>query len=252
MRLYLAGPMRGFPKYNFDAFETEAIRLRTAGYEVISPSEINIQDGMDYTSEETVEATVRRDANGLPDEEYYLERDFKALETCEGIALIAGWANSSGVRQEINFGLVHNLPIHLIDYWLENPVRENQIPKPGSEIIMVDPDTGARKGQKLARFDLIPVKPLWELAEHYGRGASKYAEHNWARGYNWHLCYSSALHHLAQFWAGENIDEETGSKHVIAAAWHCLTLAYYMEVNKQKDDRPHTVLGTENVPEVPH
>jgi hypothetical protein len=53
------------------------------------------------------------------------------------------------------------------------------------EKMHVDPVTGGVKGQKLARFDLIPVNPLWELAEHFGRGAQKYADRNFERGYDW-------------------------------------------------------------------
>ena len=36
------------------------------------------------------------------------------------------------------------------------------------EEISVDPETGARKGVKPARFDLIPVIPLYMLALVYG------------------------------------------------------------------------------------
>lgn len=106
-----------------------------------------------------------------------------------------------------------------------------------NEVRSVDSDTGAEKGVKLARFDLIPPEALWELAEHYGRGAEKYAEHNWRRGYAWSKSYQAALRHLNQFWMGEDIDAETGSKHIIAAAWHCISLAVYMDEHREKDDR---------------
>lgn len=42
--------------------------------------------------------------------------------------------------------------------------------------VRVTSETGASKGSKLARFDLIPQDALWELAEHYGKGAEKYDE----------------------------------------------------------------------------
>lgn len=94
-------------------------------------------------------------------------------------------------------------------------------------------DTGGQKGSKLARFDLIPPGPLRELAEHYGKGALKYEQvnglDNWRNGYEWSLSYAALMRHLNAFWSGEDIDEETGSKHLAAAAWHCMTLMEFME-----------------------
>lgn len=250
MRLYLAGPMRGYPKFNFEAFQAEAARLREVGFEIVSPAEMDVQDGMDFTSEETAEASVRRRLDGSPDEDYYLERDFTAIKTCEGIVLMPGWEKSAGVKREIYYAISLGLLVYTEDHWLANR-PETLLAAQGSEVRVTDSETGAQKGQKLARFDLIPVKPLWELAEHFGRGARKYAEHNWAHGYRWSLCYAAAIRHLMQFWAGEDNDPETGSKHVIAAAWHCLVLAFFMDVFARKDDRPHTVLGRDGTPSVP-
>lgn len=52
-----------------------------------------------------------------------------------------------------------------------------------SEVRITDPGTGGEKGQKLERFDLLPVAPLEAVARHYGIGANKYAERNWEQGY---------------------------------------------------------------------
>ena len=103
---------------------------------------------------------------------------------------------------------------------------------------VVNESTGGQKGRKLARTDLLPAKALWLLAEHYGKGGTKYADRNWELGVNWSLNYGAALRHLLQFWQGEDADEETGSLHVIAAAWHCLALATYAETHPELDDRP--------------
>lgn len=120
-----------------------------------------------------------------------------------------------------------------------------------TEVMNVDPDTGARKASKKARFDLVPAEALWELAEHFGVGALKYDDHNWRKGYNWSKSYQAMMRHASQFWAGEDYDdhssecpedcvEHTGSKHVVAAAWHALILAVFMDENRSKDDRPTT------------
>lgn len=106
------------------------------------------------------------------------------------------------------------------------------------EIRMVDPKTGGQKGSKLADFSMLPPSTMWELAEHYGKGATKYSPNNWCKGYKWSYSYSALQRHLHQFWMGEDIDAETGSKHMIAAAWHCLALAWFMDNRKDHDDRP--------------
>lgn len=95
---------------------------------------------------------------------------------------------------------------------------------PGDETRVVDPTTGGEKGSKPARFSLIPREFLWALAEHYGRGAKKYEDRNWERGYRWYLSLDACERHLNQFLLGERYDEETGSHHLVAAAWHLIAL----------------------------
>jgi hypothetical protein len=112
----------------------------------------------------------------------------------------------------------------------------------GGAVLSVDPATGAAKGVKLARFDLVPMDALTELAEHYGKGEAKYPSDadgtpNWSKGYAWSLSIQAAMRHLAQFIGGEDLDAETGTKHVIAVAWHMFALAHYMNTNTGTDDR---------------
>lgn len=125
--------------------------------------------------------------------------------------------------------------------------------------------TGGQKGVKLQRFDLIPVKPLMALAEHFGRGARKYAPHQWRNGYEWSKSYSAIHRHLAAFWAGYDYDvcsndpdgcahetaegqlfiklepdtcyNHTGSHHMVAVAWHSFVLLEFAEEFPQHDDR---------------
>jgi len=126
-------------------------------------------------------------------------------------------------------------------------MAKKQIKATEEEVRAVDPKTGALKGTKLARFDLIPAESWYELAEHYGTGAKKYPDHNWRKGYAWSNSYAALQRHLAQFWSGEDRDEETGSKHIIAAAWHCLTLSTFMDEFPEKDDRFKAPVAEEKV-----
>jgi hypothetical protein len=106
----------------------------------------------------------------------------------------------------------------------------------GGEVRSVS-TTGGEKGTKLARYDLLPVGALRQVAEHYGKGASKYADHNWRRGYEWSKSYAALMRHATQFWSGEDIDEETGSHHMAAVAFHALALLEYAESHPDFDDR---------------
>lgn len=103
---------------------------------------------------------------------------------------------------------------------------------------IINAKTGGEKGQKLARYDLVPGDALWALAEHFGRGAEKYADRNWEKGTAWSLNFAAAQRHMWEWWGGENIDDETGSSHLIAAAWHMFALFHFMNTRPELDDRP--------------
>mgnify|MGYP001579129152 CR=1 FL=1 len=101
----------------------------------------------------------------------------------------------------------------------------------------VDPTTGGEKGSKLARFDLIPTRALWLLAEVYGRGARKYADRNWEKGYAWGLSIAALERHFNAWKSGESIDEETGAHHLAQVAWHAFTLLTFSLFGRGTDDR---------------
>lgn len=97
--------------------------------------------------------------------------------------------------------------------------------------------TGAEKGTKPERFDLLPQEALAAVARHYGVGAAKYSAHNWRKGYEWSKSYAALQRHANAFWAGEDIDEETGSPHMAGVAFHALALITFMEEQPGFDDR---------------
>lgn len=107
-----------------------------------------------------------------------------------------------------------------------------------SEVRLTDPVTGGQKGTKLARFDLIPWDIIKYIAEHYGKGAAKYEERNWEKGYRWSLSFAATHRHLQAWWNGEDIDEETGSNHLDAVLFHALAMRWFQEHGKGTDDRP--------------
>jgi hypothetical protein len=98
--------------------------------------------------------------------------------------------------------------------------------------------TGGEKGVKPARFDLIPVGPLATVAKLYGKGAEKYDDHNWRRGYEWSKSYAALMRHVTQFWGGEDVDPDTELPHLAAVVFHAMALMQFMEEHNAFDDRP--------------
>lgn len=102
-KCYLAGPMRGLPRFNYDAFD-EAKKLgQHFGYTIVSPADIDREMGFDEY----------RDPNTVPlaDSRKMIERDIAELMDCEYIALLTGWENSTGARVEVALARFLNLPI---------------------------------------------------------------------------------------------------------------------------------------------
>lgn len=118
--------------------------------------------------------------------------------------------------------------------------------------------SGASKGQKDARFDLIPPRVLKLVATHYGLGARKYnpierkdgkpgpAIDNWRLGYNYSSSIAALERHFNAWKSGEDIDEETGSNHLVAVIWHCMTLLEFQMTPgfpEAYDDRQQTIVN---------
>ena len=102
MKLYLAGPMRGYPEFNFPAFRTYATLLRQKGHEVFSPAEAderrhgkNIAAGNMTGSEEQAIKDHGFDLRVA------LGEDLAWIcAEADGIAMIPGWQESKGATAE--------------------------------------------------------------------------------------------------------------------------------------------------------
>lgn len=101
MKIYLAGPMRGIPNFNFPAFDKAAKALREEGHHVFSPADHDrnkngdrIEDnptGDEKLAEATVGFSLR---HALAADLAYI-----CLEA-DAIALLPGWRNSKGATAE--------------------------------------------------------------------------------------------------------------------------------------------------------
>ncbi|GMU38260.1 MAG: DUF4406 domain-containing protein [Phycisphaerae bacterium] len=106
-RIYVSGPMTGYPSCNFAAFHDAAERLTTAGWQVFNPAE---------------NFGGRKD---LP-REAYLRLDLAMLAQCDAIALLAGWEESRGAKLE--YAVARELDCAVIDAVTLQPLES--IPAP--------------------------------------------------------------------------------------------------------------------------
>ena len=98
---------------------------------------------------------------------------------------------------------------------------------------------GRKDDQGKLRFDLLPVKPLEQVADIYTYGSVKYTDNNWRGGIQWGRVFGAIMRHLWAFWRGEDLDGESGKPHLAHAAFGGLTLLEYMETHRELDDRIH-------------
>ncbi len=105
MKLYLANKMNGIPEYNFPWFDRNRDYLQYLGHEVVSPADIDRQEGfttdLDFTENDWYAA---------------LRRDFSVISLeCDGIAFGPDWANSRGARAERAVGTLLGMPFYRVD-----------------------------------------------------------------------------------------------------------------------------------------
>ena len=85
--------------------------------------------------------------------------------------------------------------------------------------------------------DQLPVEVLQEWASVFTFGEKKYARDNWKKGTDYHQFYGSALRHIFKWWAGEDVDPESGINHIAHALWNLAALRYYQIHGLGTDDR---------------
>lgn len=113
--LYLAGPMRDVPGFNFASFAAARERLRTAGWTVYCPAERDEQLGFDPTG---LRGTEDLAALGI-DLHATLDRCFTEVLRADAVALLPGWARSEGARAEALVAILTGRP--LFQYFQHRP-----------------------------------------------------------------------------------------------------------------------------------
>lgn len=96
--IYIAGPMRGIPEFNFPAFDTAKEKLESEGWVVVSPADMDRTifgfEGLGTTGNEEIPQELLRQI---------ATSDITALSICDAIYLLEGWSASKGVVAELAF-----------------------------------------------------------------------------------------------------------------------------------------------------
>lgn len=147
-RVYVAGPMSGYKNWNFEAFDAAAADLRSRGYEVINPVDLDRDVGFDP-------ATSSPEDFDLP---AAIKRDIEALITCHAIVMLPGHENSKGATAERHVAQWGGLDVlvypSLVKY------GDQPLPAEGVEFYL---DDGKPSGMRP-----IPEEKRRELLESFG------------------------------------------------------------------------------------
>jgi hypothetical protein len=123
-RVYIGGPMQGFPQFNFPAFYAAAEALRAAGYDVVSPAELDDQEDKGLAMAST-DGVLKPDQKTWGD---YLARDVKLLadDGIQGIIFLPGWQKSKGAKLEAFVGMLAKLEFATLE-WVENDGQKPEL-----------------------------------------------------------------------------------------------------------------------------
>jgi len=251
-RIYVAGGMTGYVDYNFPAFFKAAAELEEQGYEVLNPAQMDLDCG--WTIEklrQLDEAEFQEFLKGA------VKRDLDAIQTCQAIAMLPGWESSKGAKAEL--ALARWLGLDEIYLNGEAPT-EPPLPYNSDEraewsndcgkIDMSDysstataqyapDDPKGAAGAKKAPMDLLPPDALLETARAMGHGAAKYGRWNFIGTKVCAHTYVAAIgRHWTAYAKGEDIDAESGLRHLALLAANCFILMTAAQQGTLNDDRP--------------
>lgn len=257
-RIYIAGPMRGIPYYNFDAFLAAEDLLKTAEWNVCNPARLDLARGFDPRKIED----PNYDWSSVPEEELELtirdiaKRDLANVLACDAIYMLSGWEQSIGATAEYAAAKFARLEIYSEEELcgdelpsgdpFDTSKTAHPVPQfssdPESKRAYVTKDTNPKDavGSLKCPLSVIPSNVMWQLGLALLEGAIKYGRHNYrVSGVRSSIYYDAALRHLTAWWEGEDIDQDSGLPHVIKAIGSLVVLADAMHQGMVEwDDRP--------------
>ena len=195
MRIYIAGPMRGKPFYNFVEFDATRDHLVALGHVVVSPADLDRDNGFDG-----MKCPPDSDWSATPpgwDMAIGVGRDLEALRGCSAIHLLPGWEESVGARAEA--AVAEWMGLQRVD------ANGNSMPR----------NVGVRQFETGATRDLDGSKPDYEgflapqvlarfgsyMHRHRKTAAGLRASDNWQKGIPKASLIQSAFRHFMDWWS---------------------------------------------------
>lgn len=98
-KIYIAGPMSGYPEFNFPAFMASETMLKEQGWQVFNPANKDLEE--DVHKDESFETGDAKKlvSNGWNFRDAYLWDVTKVIES-DAIFMLPGWENSPGASGE--------------------------------------------------------------------------------------------------------------------------------------------------------
>lgn len=113
--VYLAGPMRGLPKFNFPAFyEAERAITKNLRWRVFNPARADEDAGFDPT---TTDPSLKISPDIC---EEFFDRDVQMIKHSNGIIMLPGWEDSIGACAEFYIAKWLQKDIHFYNDMLHN------------------------------------------------------------------------------------------------------------------------------------
>lgn len=98
-------------------------------------------------------------------------------------------------------------------------------------------NTESKKNDRLddkPRWELLPLEDVEDIVRVYTAGAKKYGPDQWQNLPDGIRRYKAALlRHLVEFDKGNEIDEETGCRHLAQCAWNAIAMLHISKHKKQ-------------------
>ena len=111
MKVYIAGPMSGIPKFNYPAFLAAADALRAVGYEVLCPAEMDSPEmqKLAMASKKGLLSDLKATGETWGD---VLAKDVKLIsDEIDAVVVLPGWSKSRGARLEVFVALSVQKPV---------------------------------------------------------------------------------------------------------------------------------------------